>query len=103
MSSRSAKNGLAEFWLDGWHGESMENDGSLGWPLEARVGAIRTTAPVDGGSKRGRRQPAAQGAGERAAKIRGEGLSVVLLPASTVPIWRDGLGRFGDHTASRGG
>lgn len=32
MSSRSAKNGLAEFWLDGWHGESMENDGSLGWP-----------------------------------------------------------------------
>lgn len=71
-------------------------------PLEARVGAIRTTAPVDGGSKRGRRQPAAQGAGERAAKIGGEGLSVVLLPASTVPIWRDGLGRFGDHTTFQG-
>ena len=61
-------------------------------PLEARVGATRTTAPVDGGSKRGRRQPAAQGAGERNAKIGGEGPSVVLFPASTVPIWRDGLG-----------
>lgn len=73
---------LVEFWLDGWYGESMENEG----PLEARVGATRTTAPVDGGSKRGRRQPAAQGAGERNAKIGGEGPSVVLFPASTVPI-----------------
>ena len=36
MSSRSAKNGLAEFWLDGWHGESMENDGLLGMALWRR-------------------------------------------------------------------
>jgi len=35
-SSRSAKNGLGGVWLDGWHGESMENDGLLEMALWRR-------------------------------------------------------------------